>query len=68
MGIQDLEKEFQEDLGLFQERDTVLIPGEVDFGESMSLRISLRRRSTTEVLNMGIDAAVIEANNRLNNR
>ena len=33
-------------------------------GEYMSLRISLRRGSTTEVMNRGLDTQVIEAKNR----
>ena len=34
----------------------------------MSLRILLRRGYTAEVLNMGLDAAAIEANNRWRKR
>ena len=63
MGIKDLDEEFQEGPRGFKEREMGLIPGGVDVGESMILRRSLRRGSNTEVLNMGLDVAVIEANN-----
>ena len=41
-----------------------MIPGILDFGETMSLRIDLRRGSKKEVLSKGLDMAVIEADNR----
>ena len=41
----------------------VPMPEEVDVGENMSMGISLRRGSTTEVLNKGLDMLVIEDNN-----
>ena len=40
----------------------------VGIGEYMSLRISLRRGPTAEVLNMVLDTFVIEANNICRNR
>ena len=39
-----------------------LILGGIAVGEIMIFRISLRRGSTTEVRNRGLDTAVIEAN------
>ena len=41
-----------------------LIPTGVDNGKYMSLRISLRRGSTREVPNRGLDTSVIESNSR----
>ena len=46
-----------------QERETGLIPGLLDVGESMILRIYLGRGIMMEVLNRGLDMAVIEENN-----
>ena len=63
MGIQDLEEEFQGGPRGVQDRETGLITGGVDVGESTSLRRSLRRGYTTELLNRGLDVASIEANN-----
>ena len=63
MGIQDLDEEFQEGLSVLQEIDTSLISVGVGVEEIMVLIISLRRGSTTGVLNRGLDAAVIEAKN-----
>ena len=57
IGIQDLDEEFQ------QEKDTGLIMGGLDVGEIMNLRGWLRRGYTTELLNRGLDEAVIEENN-----
>ena len=37
-------------------------------GENMSFRIYLRRGSTTELLNRGLDTSVIEYNNLCRNR
>ena len=45
-----------------------MIPGGIDVGESMSLRISLRRCYTIEVLTRGLKAVVIEVNNRWRKR
>ena len=63
MGKQDLEEEFHEGLRGLQERETGLIPGGVDVGKSTSFRISLMRGFTLELLNIGLDMVVIEANN-----
>ena len=68
MGIQDLEEESQEGLRGLKERETGTIPGGVDVGESISLRISFRRGSTTKVINRGLYAAAIEANNQWRKR
>ena len=40
-----------------------LVPEGEEVGEDMSLRISLRRASTMEVLNNGLDSSVIDTNN-----
>ena len=45
-----------------------MIPAVVEIGEDMSLRISLMRGSTTEVLNRGLDTSVIDSNNIWRNR
>ena len=63
IGIQDLDEEFQEGPRVLQEKDTGLIPGGLDVGEIMNLRGWLRRGYTTELLNRGLDEAVIEENN-----
>ena len=47
-----------------QKRGEILIPVGVNIGEDMSLRISLRIGSTTEVLKKVLEISVIEANNR----
>ena len=59
-----MDEEFQEVLRGFQEREKGLILVVVDVGGRMSLRISLGRGYMTEVLNRGMDASVIEANNQ----
>ena len=41
----------------------VFIPEEVDMGECISLRISLRRVFITEVLNKGLDSLLVETKN-----
>ena len=68
MGIKYLDKELQEVLRGFQEKDTGLILRGVDVGESTSLRRSLMCGYAMEVLNRGLDTAVIEANNRWRKR
>ena len=40
------------------------IPEGLDIGKDISLRISLSRGSTTEVMKIVLDTSVIEANNR----
>ena len=49
-------------------REVVLITEGVDVGENMRLRRLFRVGSTTEVLNRGVDTAVIESNNQSRNR
>ena len=66
--IQDLDEGFQEGLRELQAGGEGLIPAVVDIGEDMSFLISLRRGSTTDMLNRGLDTSVIEANNRWINR
>ena len=68
MGIKYLDKELQEVLRGFQEKDTGLILRGVDVGESTSLRRSLMCGYAMEVLNRGLDTAVIGANNRRRKR
>ena len=46
-----------------QARGEVLIPEGVYIGDDMILWRSLRRGSTTENMNRGLDTSVIEANN-----
>ena len=46
-----------------QARGEGLISGCVDMGEDVGFWISLRRYSTTEVLNRGLETLVIESNN-----
>ena len=62
--IKDLDEGFQEGLRDFQAGGEELILLVVYIGKEMSLRRSLRRGSTTEVLNRGLDTLVIETNNR----
>ena len=59
---------FQEVLRYLQAGGDGLILAVVDIGEDTSLRISLRRGSTTEVMNSGLDTLAIETNNRWINR
>ena len=40
----------------------------VDLGEGIILRRPLRKGPTTEVMNMGMETLVVEANNRWRNR
>ena len=47
----------------FQTGGEGLIPERVDIGKNISFRISLRRGSTTEVLNRVLDTSVIKSNN-----
>ena len=62
MRIQDLYEGFNGGLKEFQTRGEGLIPAGVDIDKNMRLRISLRRESTTEVLNRGLCTSAIEAN------
>ena len=62
--IQDLDEGFQEGLGGLQAGGEGLIPAGVDTDKDMSLRRSLRKESTTEVLSRGLYALVIEDNNK----
>ena len=64
MNIINMDKDFQQGLRRVKEEEVGLIHEGVVVAEDMSLRRSLRRRSTTEVLNNGLDISVIEANNR----
>ena len=68
MGIKYSDKEFKEGIRGFQEMYTGMKPLGVEFGGNVILRISLRKGSTVELLNMGLNAAFIEANNSWRNR
>ena len=59
--IQDLDEGFQEGLRYLQDIGDILIPAGVYIVKYMSLHISLKRGSTTEVMNRGLDTLVIEA-------
>ena len=63
MKISDMDKGFQKGLRKVQLKEVGLIHEVVEVGEDMSIRRSLRRGSTTEVLNNVLDISVIEAKN-----
>ena len=65
--IQDLDEGFQYGLREFQDVGEGLIPAGVEIKKEISLRRSMRRGSTTEVLNRVLDTLVIYANNRWRN-
>ena len=54
MKIQEMGEGFQKALREVQAREVVLIPGGVDMGEYISLRISFRRVSEMGVLKKGL--------------
>ena len=65
MKISDMYEGFQQGLRRIQQEEVGLITWGVDVGEDTILRRLLRRGSTTEVLNNGLDSSVIEAINIL---
>ena len=66
--VQDFYELSHELMKGLQARGEVLIPAGVYIGDDMILWRSLRRGSTTENMNRGLDTSVIEANNRWINR
>ena len=68
MNIHDMYDFFQERLREVEEGEMGLIPDGVNVGEEMSLKMSLRRGSTTEVVNKDLYFSVVEENNHWRKR
>ena len=68
MNIHDMYDFFQEALREVEAGEMGLIPDGVNVGEDMSLKMSLRRGSTTEVVNKYLYFSVVEENNHWRKR
>ena len=63
MKIRNIDEVFHQGLRRVHLEEVGMIPEGFEVAEDMSLRRSLIRVSTTEVLNYGLNSSVIDANN-----